>query len=90
MLLLRPVIDFEVVVEVVVVQVDPAEVLYCRLYEVAPETAPQLSVAEVEVIDVALNDATVPHEPPPDGGVHPSKVNSEARLVLIDAVILVV
>ena len=61
------------------VQVVAAEVLYCTLYEDAPLIAPQLSVADVEAIDVADKLAGVPQDVPPLGGTHPSELAIDAR-----------
>ena len=52
--------------------------LYCTLYETAPETAVQLTVALLEVILDEAKPLGVPHETP-EGGVQPSEVVKETR-----------
>ena len=61
-----------------VVQVEDADVLYCRLYDVALLTALQLSVADVVVIAEEDNEAGVP-QATGVGGMQPNDEPSDAR-----------
>ena len=61
-------------VTLVVVQVVAAAVLYCRLYDEAPETAAQLTVAVVVATFDEAKPLGVPQVPPVVGGVQPSEV----------------
>ena len=55
-----PVRTLEVVVTATVIHVLAEAALYCRLYEVAPETADQLRAAPVVVIADELRPDTLP------------------------------
>ena len=61
---------------------------YWMLYDNAPDTAAQVTVADVWKMEDVVNDVGVPQEDPPDGGTQPCDVNKPGRLVFTAASIL--